>query len=66
MEFEHEREELSASDWKHMYCILMRGMADALDRMPVDSRGTFAAGCVLRKSMEEAEEYYISSVQGEN
>ena len=66
MEFEHEREELSASDWRHMYCILLRGMADALDLMPVDSRGAFAAGCVLRKSMEEAEEYYISSAKSEN
>ena len=66
MEFENQKEELSASDWKHMYCILLRGMADALELMPVDSRGAFAAGCVLRKSMEEAEEYYISSVQGEN
>ena len=66
IEFEREREELSASDWKHMYCILLRGMADALDLMPVDSRGAFAAGCVLRKSMEEAEEYYISSAKSEN
>ena len=66
MEFENKKEELSASDWKHMYCILLRGIDAALELMPVDSRGAFAAGCVLRKSMEEAEEYYISSVQGEN
>ena len=66
IEFEREREELSASDWKHMYCILLRGIDAALERMPVDSRGAFAAGCVLRKSMEEAEEYYISSAKSEN
>ena len=66
MEFEKNKEELSASDWKHMYCILLRGMDTALDLLPVDSRGAFAASCVLRKSMEEAEEYYISAVKGEN
>ena len=49
-----------------MYCILLRGIDAALELMPVDSRGAFAAGRILRKSMEEAEEYYISSVQGEN
>ena len=66
MEFENQKEELSASDWKHMYCILLRGMADALDRMPVDSRGALSASRILRKSMEEAEEYYISSAKSEN
>ena len=66
MEFEQKKEELSASDWKHMYCILLRGMDAALDLLPVDSGAAFSAGCVLRKSMEEAEEYYIASVGSEN
>ena len=66
MEIKDREEELSASDWKHMYCILLRGMDAALDLMPVDSRATFSASRVLRKSMEEAEEYYISSVGNEN
>ena len=66
MEFESREDDLSASDWKHMYCILLRGMDDALTLLPKDSRGAFAAGCVLRKAVEEAEEYYISAVEEKN
>ena len=66
MEFKHQKEELSASDWKHMYCILLQGMDEALELLPADSRASFLAGRILRKSVEEAEEYYISVVEGEN
>ena len=66
MEFENQKEELSASDWKHMYCILLRGIDTALELLPGDSRGAFAAGCVLRKALDDAEDYYISSGKEEN
>ena len=66
MEFEHRKDDLSASEWRHMYCTLLRGIDAALERMPVDSRDAFSASRILRKSMEEAEEYYIASVGSEN
>ena len=56
IKFERE-EELTAADWKHMYCILLRGMDAALEHLPDAS---FAARRALETSMDEAEEYYIS------
>ena len=57
IKFERE-EELTAADWKHMYCILLRGMDAALERLEVDAPA--AARRALETSMDEAEEYYIS------
>lgn len=56
IKFERE-EELTAADWKHMYCILLRGMDAALEHLP---DAPFAARRALETSMDEAEEYYIS------
>ena len=56
-ELERE-EELTASDWKHMYYILLRGMDAAMERLEVDAPA--AARRALETSMDEAEEYYIS------
>jgi len=65
MSSELEREEeLTASDWKHMYCILLRGMDAALERLAVNA--PYAARSALESSMEEAEEYYISAAGFEN
>ena len=58
------REELTASDWKHMYCILLRGTDIALERLALDA--PFAARRALEMSVEEAEEYYLSAGGGEN
>lgn len=59
-----EREELTASDWKHMYCILLWGMDTALERMSAGAPA--AARRALETSMETAEEYYISAGGGRN
>ena len=53
-----DTEELTAADWKHMYCVLLRGMDAAMERLT--SGATIAARRALEKSMDEAEEYYIS------
>ncbi len=62
-DFERE-EDLTASDWKHMYCILLRGVDAALERLPADA--PFAARRALETAMDEAEEYYISAGKSEN
>ena len=62
-DFERE-EELTASDWKHMYCILLRGADIALERLLLDA--PVAARRALEATMDEAEEYYISEADLEN
>ena len=61
MEFERREEELTAADWKHMYCVLLKGIDAALS-----AETAFAVRGVLRKAVEEAEEYYISAASFEN
>jgi hypothetical protein len=53
-----DTEELTAVDGKHMYCVLLRGMDAALERLKADA--PVAARHALETSMDEAEEYYIS------
>ena len=53
-----DTEELTAADWKHMYCVLLRGMDAAMERLT--SGANIAARHALETSMDEAEEYYIS------
>lgn len=64
MSSELEREEeLTASDWKHMYCILLRGMDAALEHLP---DAPLAARNVLETAVEEAEECYITAAGSKN
>ena len=59
MQTELDQKDLTASDWKHMYCILLRGMDAALERLSAGA--SFAARRALETSMDEAEEHYISA-----
>jgi hypothetical protein len=59
-----DTEELTAADWKHMYCILLGGVDVALERLT--SGAAIAARRALETSVDEAEEYYISRDGREN